>query len=79
MKSSSLFYRLRHRQQKAEIRIGHERMEAKIEATRRKFQTQLKEVEARVESRRGTGTGVAKPLSSTELHHGPCSGASSRR
>jgi hypothetical protein len=47
----------------AEIRINQERMEAKTEATRREFQTQFKEVEAGVEYRRrtGTGLGAAKP------------------
>jgi hypothetical protein len=48
---------------KAEMRINQERVEAKIEATRLEFQTQLKGVEAGTERRRGTGTGAgaAKP------------------
>jgi hypothetical protein len=49
---------------KAEMRISQEMMEAmeaKFEATRREFQTQLKEVEARTERGRGEGTGAAKP------------------
>jgi hypothetical protein len=45
----------------AEIKINKERMEAKIEATRREFQSQLKEVEAWTECGRGIGTGPAKP------------------
>jgi hypothetical protein len=45
---------------KAEIRINQERMEAKIEATRCKFQTQLKEVEAGAERERGIGTSAVK-------------------
>jgi hypothetical protein len=67
---------------KAEIKINEERMEAKIEATQREFQTQVKEIGggAGAERRRGTGTatGKAKPLKfdgTTGLHHGPCSGA----
>jgi hypothetical protein len=36
-------------------------MEAKIEAIRREFQIQLKEVWARAERGRGTGVGAAKP------------------
>jgi hypothetical protein len=48
---------------KVEIRGNEERMKAKIEATRHEFRTHLKEVEARTECGRGTGTGVgvAKP------------------
>jgi hypothetical protein len=42
---------------KAEIRINQERMEAKTEATRREFQTQLKGVVAGAERGGGTGTG----------------------
>jgi hypothetical protein len=48
---------------KAEIRINEDRMEAKIVAAWRDFQTQLKEIEAGAERGRGpgTGSGVAKP------------------
>jgi hypothetical protein len=65
---------------KAEIRINQERLEAKIETTRRKIYTQLKGVAAR--SERGRGKRTRRPqrshLHSTGLHHGPCSGVSSR-
>jgi hypothetical protein len=47
---------------KTEMRIGQNMMEAKIEAIRCEFQTQLKEVEAGAKHGRGTGTvGTAKP------------------
>jgi hypothetical protein len=46
------------RRMKAEIMISEERMEAKMEATRRKFWTQFKEVGAWQKSRRGRGTGA---------------------
>jgi hypothetical protein len=48
---------------KAEIRVNQERFEDKIEATWREFKTQLKEIQARAECGRGTGTGAyaAKP------------------
>jgi hypothetical protein len=50
------------RAMKAEIRISKEGMEAKFETTRREFQTKLKEILARDERGRGTGTdeGAAK-------------------
>jgi hypothetical protein len=58
-----LMFQVQARTTKAEIRINEERTEAKTEATRRDFQPQSKEVEARAKRGRGTGTseGAAKP------------------
>lgn len=55
-------------------------METKIEAIRREFQTDLREVEARAESggRTETGMGGAKPPTSDGVHHVPYLGASLR-
>jgi hypothetical protein len=44
---------------KAEIKINQERMEAKIEAARREFQTRLKEVKAGAEWGRRIETGAS--------------------
>jgi hypothetical protein len=53
-----LMFQVEARIMKAKIRTSQERMEAKIEATLHKFQTWLKEVKARADCGRGTGTGM---------------------
>jgi hypothetical protein len=65
---------------KAQIKMNQERMEAKIKATQCEFQTQLKEVKAGAEHRRGTELVQAwrSHQSLMGRHHTPCSGASSR-
>jgi hypothetical protein len=61
-------------------RIIQKRMEARIEANHREFQTKLKELEAGAERGRGTGTsvGAAKPPKFDWTISWPCSGTSFR-
>jgi hypothetical protein len=62
-KQLGLMLQVEAQTKKAEIRINQERMEVNIKVTSCEFQTQLKEVKARVKGGRGTGTSTctAKP------------------